>query len=162
MAQDDYFLKIDGVDGESKDDMFPNWIQIDSWTAGGSNSKPVATGGGSGAGKVSVKDVVIQDVVSAATPTIHKFMLIGKRIAWAEIDCRKAGDTPQVYLKIKLTDVLISDHQVSARKGSSDLPPGEQFSLNFAMIEFAYGAQDEKGNVMSLDKKMGYDLRTNK
>ena len=38
MAQVDYFLKIDGIDGESVDDQFPKWIQIKSWSPGAANT----------------------------------------------------------------------------------------------------------------------------
>jgi len=45
-ASADYFLKIDGVDGESSDDKHKNQIDILSWSWGASNSGSMASGGG--------------------------------------------------------------------------------------------------------------------
>jgi type VI secretion system secreted protein Hcp len=160
----DFFLKVAGVDGESKDHDFPKWIEITSWSMGGTNRGSHA-GGGGGAGKIAVHDVTVTTFTNAASPTIFKFCCSGQKIATVEIVARKAGDDPQVYLKIKLTDVLVSSYNtdgqvVKDRKGISHT--AESISFNYAKIEVAYGQQDEKGKVNALDKKMSHDLRTNK
>ena len=54
-AQADYFLKLGGVEGESRDDKHKNQIEILSWSWGA--SQPATSGGmggGMGAGKVSM------------------------------------------------------------------------------------------------------------
>jgi type VI secretion system secreted protein Hcp len=60
-----------------------------------------------------------------------------------------------------MTDLLVSSYQTG---GSShgEIVPTDQISINFAKIEYAYGKQDAKGKVASLDQKMGYDLKLNK
>lgn len=56
-AQFDYFLKIDGVDGESTADKgHKNEIEILSWSWGASQPASAHHGGGMGAGKVSSRD----------------------------------------------------------------------------------------------------------
>jgi type VI secretion system secreted protein Hcp len=161
----DFFMKVAGVDGESKDTVFPKWIEIVSWSMGGSNTRNGHVSGGGGAGKISVRDVTVTEFTNAASPSLFKFCCIGQKIATVEIAARKAGDTPQVYLKIKLTDVLVSSFHtngqvVKDRQGISHT--SEEVSFNFAKIEMAYGQQDEKGKVNALDKKMSHDLRTDK
>jgi type VI secretion system secreted protein Hcp len=161
MATVDYFLKIDGVDGESVDAQFPKWIEIDSWGWGATNNSVGASTGG-GTGKVAMQDLRITAAINAASATLAQYCANGKHIAWVELDCRKAGDTPQVFLKIKLTDVVVSSYQTGGT-AHGELTPIDQIDLNFAKIEYSYGAQDSTtGKVNSLDKKMGYDLRTNK
>ena len=47
MAQSDYFLKLDGIDGESDDRIHKEWIELSSFSWGESN----AVGGGRGGGR---------------------------------------------------------------------------------------------------------------
>lgn len=163
----DFFMKVAGVDGESKDAEFPKFIEIVSWSMGGSNTRGGNVGAlsGGGTGKISVQDVRVTEFTNAASPTLFKSCCTGQKIATVDIVARKGGDSPQVYLKIKLTDVVVSSFQSNGqlakdRQGISHTV--EEVSFNFAKIEMAYGQQDEKGKVNSLDKKMSHDLRTNK
>jgi type VI secretion system secreted protein Hcp len=56
MAQVDYFLKFDGIKGESADAKHKDEIDIEAWSWGETNAAGPATGGGGGAGKVSMQD----------------------------------------------------------------------------------------------------------
>ena len=56
MAQVDYFLKIDGVDGESADDKHAKEIELESWSVGATNAGSFSSGGGGGSGKVAMAD----------------------------------------------------------------------------------------------------------
>lgn len=161
MAQVDYFLKIDGIDGESEDSQFKKHIQLESWSWGESNSGTSSFGGGGGAGKVSMQDFHFVMMMNNASASLAQACANGTHIPHAELNCRKAGDTPQVFLKVKMTDILISSYQTG---GSShgEIIPTDQISMNFAKIELAYGKQDSKGKVASLDQKFGYDLKLNK
>lgn len=63
-ASADYYLKIDGVDGEAtkkggSSSGLKGEIEILSWSWGASNSGSAHAGGGMGAGKVQVQDIVI-------------------------------------------------------------------------------------------------------
>jgi type VI secretion system secreted protein Hcp len=161
MAHVDYFLKLDGIDGESGDAQFPKHIQLESWSWGETNSGQHSAGGGGGTGKVSMQDFHFVMLMNNASPTLAQACANGRHIGFAELNCRKAGDTPQVFLKIKLTDLLVSSYQTGG-SAHGELVPTDQISLNFAKIEVAYGKQDAKGKVASLDQKMGYDLKANK
>lgn len=161
MAHVDYFLKLDGIDGEAADSQFGKNIQLESWSWGESNTGGFAHGSGGGAGKVAMQDFHFVMLINNASATLAQACAGGAHIKFAELNCRKAGDTPQVFLKIKLSDVLVSSYQTG---GSShgEIVPTDQISLNFAKIEYAYGKQNQKGKVASLDQKMGYDLKLNK
>ena len=56
MATVDYFLKIDGIAGESRDDKQKDEIEIESFSWGETQTGSFAVGGGAGAGKVSIQD----------------------------------------------------------------------------------------------------------
>jgi type VI secretion system secreted protein Hcp len=158
MAQVDYFLKIDGIEGESDDAAFAKQIQIESWSWGETNAGGFAHGSGGGAGKVSMQDLNVTMKVNKASPSLAQACATGQHIKSAELVARKAGDKPQVFLKVKLTDVLCSSYQTGG-SGRGDVVPVDQVTLNFGAIEIDYGQQDAKGKVNALDQKMGYDLR---
>src|SRR5436309_614292 len=56
MAAVDYFLKIDGIEGESQDSKHKNEIDLESFSWGETQSGTHGAGGGGGAGKVSMQD----------------------------------------------------------------------------------------------------------
>jgi type VI secretion system secreted protein Hcp len=161
MAQVDYFLKVAGIDGESNDDAFKQNIELESWSWGESNSGGFAHGSGGGAGKVAMQDFHFVMKMNNASASLAQACANGTHIADATLNCRKAGDTPQVFLKIKMSDVLVSSYQTGG-SAHGEIVPTDQISINFAKIEYAYGKQDAKGKVASLDQKMGYDLKANK
>ena len=56
MAAVDYFLKLDGIDGETKQKGHEKEIELESWSFGETNAGTFSAGGGGGAGKVSMQD----------------------------------------------------------------------------------------------------------
>jgi len=159
MAAVDYFLKLDGIPGESADDKHKNEIDIESWSWGEVNSGSHAAGGGGGAGKVHVNDINFTMRVNKASPKLFLACARGDHIKEALLTCRKAGKGQQEYLKIKFTDLLVSNYQTGGSMG--DVVPVDQISLNFAKIEVSYAPQKPDG---SLDSPVvhNYDIKTNK
>ena len=64
----DMFMKIDTIDGESKDKKHTKEIDVLSWSWGLSNSGSAHTGGGAGAGKVNGQDLSFTKYVDSASP----------------------------------------------------------------------------------------------
>ena len=158
-ANVDFFLKLDGVDGESADKIHKGSIDIEAWSWGEQNAGSFAAGGGGGAGKVSMSDFQFTTKMSKASPALFFACASGKHIKEATITARKAGGEQVEYLKIKLSDVLVSSYSTGSSAGS-DVLPMESFSLNFAKIEVSYQPQDAKGSVGS-PVKSGWDLKQN-
>ncbi len=159
MAAVDYFLKLDGVEGESTDDKHKNEIDLESWSWGETQSGSFATGGGGGAGKVSMQDFHFVMKLNKASPKLMLMCATGDHIKEAKLTCRKAGGSQQEYLTVKFTDLLVSSYQTGGSHG--DVVPMDQISLNFAKIEYEYKTQDAKGAVGS-PVRAGYDLKANK
>jgi len=159
MAAVDYFLKINGIPGESTDDKHKNEIDIESWSWGETNQGTHAGGGGGGAGKVSMQDFNFTMRVNKASPKLFLACATGQHIPDALLICRKAGKEQQEYLKIKFTDLLVSNYQTGGSAGN--LVPVDQISLNFSKIEISYAPQKKDG---SLDSPVinNYDLKANK
>jgi type VI secretion system secreted protein Hcp len=160
MALVDYFLKIDGIEGESQDAKHKNEIQLESYSFGATQSGSHAFGGGGGAGKVQLQDFHFVSNVNKASPKLFQACASGEHIKTALLTCRKAGKDQQEYLKIKLSDLLISSVQQSGSSNGSIIPQ-EQVTINFAKIQIEYHEQDAAGNLKGA-MNGGWDVKTNK
>jgi len=154
----DMFLKLDGIKGESKDHKHKDEIHIESFSWGLSQTGAHGSGGGGGAGKVSVHDISVTKFVDASSPALMLHCCNGKHIKEGLITVRKAGDKPVEYLKIKLTDILITGVQ-SAGHGSDLL--SENLSINFAKFNVEYQEQGSDGNAKGGPQTMGWDVKAN-
>ena len=142
MAAVDFFLKLDGIDGESVDDKHKGEIEITSWSWGLSQTAH-AGGGGGGAGKSVPLDFTFGHRIDKASPKLMLACATGQHIKQATLTCRKAGGQQQEYIKIRLEDCIVSSVALSAH--DRDTLPTEQFSLNFVKIDFSYISQNAAG-----------------
>ena len=156
----DYFLKLEGIDGESTDDKHKGWIDITSFSWGAQQSTSWGSGsGGGGAGKVSISDFHFTKKPDKSSPIAFVKCATGEHIATAKIVCREAGGEAVEFLKFTLTDVLVSAIQFS---GSHAGDRGdESLSLSAGKIEVEYKSQDEKGRAGPAVNG-GWDLKLNK
>ncbi|HEY2413277.1 MAG TPA: type VI secretion system tube protein Hcp [Pirellulaceae bacterium] len=157
MAAVDMFLKLDGVTGESQDSKHKGSIHIESFSWGMNQTGTHGAGGGGGAGKVSVHDISITKAVDKSSPTLMLFCCNGKHIANGLITVRKAGEKPVEYLKIKLTDILISGVQESGHGG---VTLNESVTLNFGKFHIEYLEQKSDGT-STPGGEMGWDVKAN-
>lgn len=158
MAAVDYFLKIDGIEGESGDGAHGGEIDVLSWSWGETNAGTHSGGGGGGAGKVAVQDFNFTMKACKATPKLMLACASGQHIAEATLTCRKAGGAQEEYLKIKFSEIHIASYQTGGSGG--DVVPLEQISFNFSKIEYEYKPQKPDG---SLDAAVtaGWDVKKN-
>jgi type VI secretion system secreted protein Hcp len=161
MAVVDYFLKIEGVPGESTDEKHKDEIQLESFSWGETQSGRAGDSAhtGGGAGKVNMQDFHAVKRYSKASPKLMLACANGEHLKSATLVCRKAGQKQQEFLTIKMTDLLVSSYQTGG-SASSDLIPTDQFSLNYAKIEFDYKPQDASGQLGG-SVKVGWDLKKN-
>lgn len=160
MAAVDYFLKLDGIEGEGSDHKQKGEIDIESWSWGETNAGSHATGGGGGAGKVVMQDFHFVMKINKASPKLFLACATGQHIPTGVLTCRKAGGKQADFLIVKMTDLLVSSYQTGG-SGHSDIVPTDQISLNFSKIEFDYKEQKADGS-MGGSTKAGYDLKLNK
>jgi type VI secretion system secreted protein Hcp len=135
----DAFLKIEGIKGESTDKGHPDEIEISSFSWGVTNTGSASSGGGGGAGKAVAQDFQFTSGLSKASPSLMLACATGRHFQTATLTCRKAGGSNEVeFLKIKLSDVIVSSYQTGGEAGGDADVPTDQFSLNFAKIDFLY------------------------
>jgi type VI secretion system secreted protein Hcp len=146
MADGNYVLKIDGIDGESKIDGHEDELTIDSFSWGATNSGSFHAGtGGGGTGKVNMQDLHFVAPCSKASTSLMLACADGTHIGEATLTCIEAGGDQVEFYKVKLTDVLVSSYQVGGN-AHSEVRPMDQFSLNFRKIEVEYLPQEASGS----------------
>jgi type VI secretion system secreted protein Hcp len=148
----DYFLHIDGIEGESTDQQHPNEIEMESFSWGELNPQI-----GQGAGKVQLQDFHFVAKTSKASPKLMLYAASGKHIPEAVITLRKAGSDQQDYIKIKLSEVIVTGYSIN---GTGSIPE-DHFDLSFAKIEFEYKPQSADGS-LNTTVRAAYDFKTNK
>jgi type VI secretion system secreted protein Hcp len=153
----DYFLKLDGVDGESVDSNHKNEIQIMSWSWGASQVSSVAGTGGSGAGKADLSDFSIMCYFDKSTPKFFKSIGAGTHIKTGTMSAVKSGADGKPYLKVDFKELFVSGLQIS---GSSEIPT-VSVSFSYNEIKIDYSVQDENGNLKSTGP-ITYNTKENK
>lgn len=155
----DYFLKLEGIEGESQDSKHKAEIDLESWSWGETNAGSHAYGSGGGAGKVDMHDFSFTMRVNKASPKLLLACANGSHIKTAMLTCRKAGKDQQEYLKIKFSDLLVSSFQTGGSSG--DVVPVDQIAINFSKIEYEYAEQKSDGT-LGTKVPVHWDLKTNK
>lgn len=159
-AQSDYFLKLEGIDGESTDDKHSGAIEIQSFSWGVSQSGSYHRFSGSAAsGKVTMSDITIMKSVDKSSPKLFMASAQGEQIKQATLTARKSSSDSSDFYTIKLQDVMVSSFYTSTNNNSG--APVETVKLSFSKIEFEYQPQNADGT-SGAKISAGWDLATNK
>jgi type VI secretion system secreted protein Hcp len=155
-----WFLKLDGIPGESTDVSHKDEIDVQSWSWGVSQTGVIGGGGGGGAGKASFQDFHFVTRISKASPQLFLACASGSHIKMATLSgVRGAGKVKgSEFLTFKLRDVTVTSVQQGDSEGAA---PVDQFSLNFAKVEFSYVSRSAKGSPQP-PVTGGWDLQQNK
>jgi type VI secretion system secreted protein Hcp len=157
----DAFLKLTDIKGESNDSKHKGEIDVLSFSFGVSQVGTSSHGGGGGAGKASFTDLNFVHKIDQSSPVLFQKCATGEHLKDGLLTLRKAGGTQLEYLKIKLTDLLISSVQhAGTSQGGEDIPH-EQVSLNFAKIELDYQPQGADGKAQGGAIHGGWDVKQN-
>src|ERR1700761_1661266 len=110
----DMYMRVDNVTGESKDANHKGWIDIQSYGWGAKQPASMATGSGGGIGKVSFNDLQVKTFMDKAAPAILKYCANGRHLPKVEVSVCKAGGSQIEYLRITLSEVLVTAVQQGA------------------------------------------------
>lgn len=98
---DDYFLKIDGIEGESQDARHKGEIELDAWSFGGTAEEVVGgtvgrkpsgpTRPGAASGRFTAQDFQFTAKVSKASPKLFEACATGALMKDLTLFARKAG-----------------------------------------------------------------------
>src|ERR1700712_5576848 len=141
----DIFLKLNGIQGESKDKVHANEIQIENVSWGSSNPTSFAYGDGDGVGKAQLADVILTKVVDESSQKLMKACWTGEHISSAVLTFRKAGKEQQEFLKVTLSEVMVSSVTFGDNAGGG--LPTETVTLAFSKFEIEYRGQKADGGL---------------
>ena len=154
----DMFMKIGDLKGEARDSKHKETIDVLAWSWGMSNSGSAHVGGGAGAGKVNVQDLSFTKYIDKSSPDLMLACCNGKHYPEALLTVRKAGEKPLEYLKVTMTEVMITSVSTGGSGGEDRLT--ENVTLNFAQVKVNYKEQTPTGGVG--DKpEMGWNIAEN-
>jgi len=128
----DMFLDIPGISGESTDPVHANQMDVVAWSWGMSNP-----GGSLSNGIANFQDLSVTKYVDKASPLLMKRCATGTNISMATLYVRKVGVNPIEYIKIQLTNVLVSSVSTGA-SGFEEDKLTENVTLNFAKLQLDY------------------------
>ena len=129
------FLDITGIPGESTDPTHTGQVDVLAWSWGMSNPG-VAGGAGGGASKANFQDLSLTKYVDKASPLLMLHCANGAHISKATLYVSKSGATNSEYIKIILTDILVTSVSTGGSGGEDKLT--ENISLNFSKVEYDY------------------------
>lgn len=139
----DMFIKLDTVEGECTDSVHTGEIDLLSWSFAANQTGTSNTGGGSGAGRVSIQDLTLTKKVDKSSPTLFALCCSGQHLETADLTVRKAGGEALEYLVVKMEHVLITGFQTTGSDGQDQLV--EQITLNFKRVGLVYTPQLDDG-----------------
>jgi len=154
----DMFIKITDIKGEAKGKGHEKEIDVLAWSWGMSQSGTMHQGGGGGAGKVSIQDVSFTKYLDASSADLMLACCNGKHIPEAILTVQKAGETALPYIKITLTNLLVSSLSTGGSGGEDRLT--ENVTLNFEKVKVEYDVQTEKG-AKGDHFQMGWNISAN-
>lgn len=170
MASKDYFLKIDGIEGESSADKHKGEIDVESFEWGESHTVVYGSHTEGSKTKVQMQDVHFTMFASKASTKLMTACATGQSFPKATFTLRKAGSDQQEYLKFIFYDVRIASYNISGpaterskhekighEKNENPIPL-EEIRLNFAEIEVEYREQKTVGDLGGKNK-FKYNLK---
>ena len=156
----DMFLELDGIKGETIDKVYKskNAMDVRSFNWGLSNTGTFHHGSGGGSGKANFQDISVVKFTDKATADLMLMCANGKHIAKGVLTCRKAGEKPLEYMKITMTEVLVSSF--STGSAADDERHTETVTLNFAKVKVEYFMQNSSGS-KEPGGEMAFDIAGN-
>ena len=146
------FLQIDGVPGESTQELHRDWIDIDGFNWGEVMASLTAIASGRSSGKVNMTDFHFSMKTNKASPVLFLDCAIGKYIPIIRLDvCTPFGaenQGPLVYLRFNFTQATISSYSIG---GSSPMDRSvDEFSIAFSKITMTYIQIGEDGSIIGV------------
>jgi len=153
------YLKIDGVDGESKDRDHDKWIDILSIKEALSVPASTSVDGGRTRASAVLEDIVLSKEIDRTSPTLRDKLARGEVISTVMIELTSTyGEARQTYFKYELRNVLITSVSLSGTADSESVPV-EELSLKYEEIKWTYTEYDDAGSKIG-DVEAQWNVRT--
>jgi type VI secretion system secreted protein Hcp len=138
----DYFLKISGIDGEAVDTKHKDEIQIYDFRMAVANR---GRRGAYGVGKTTFDDARFFAHLDQSYPKLELACNSGEHLGSAILTCRKQGKLQQEYLKITLSDIVVTSCNLVTE--AEQLLPSVEFTIGFSKQMIEYREQKQDGSL---------------
>jgi type VI secretion system secreted protein Hcp len=139
----EHYIKFDGVDGESVSKDHKGEIEVLSWSWGLSSAVPQGTGRGGRAGRATPEQFTFTHLYDKASPVLASLAAAGRHVKQAWLSARKAGEGQKDFLKVTMSDVVITGvHQSGDAEGID-----ETVTASARQITFEYRQISAKGSL---------------
>jgi len=153
----DFFLKLERIEGESDDLMYPLWIEILSFSWG---MRQRAGEGLGSTGRTDFDSLTITKNVDKTSPQLAEACCTRTRPQRARLVLCRATGNKAMYYEIKLEKVVVASVKMEAQGGPG--LPVETVQLNFDEIEWTYYGTDHKTGRPLGQVSARFSLRANK
>jgi type VI secretion system secreted protein Hcp len=153
-----FFLNVQGITGESQQTGHKGEIDVFAFKLGVNQRGISDFGGGAGAGRSQFQPMVIYKNVDTSSPALFLACATGKPIPKVELKGKKGEE---IYIKITLSDVLVSSFNVEQPDSDETAATLESVSLSFSKIEISYIPRNPEGGP-GAPVTVGFDVRTNR
>jgi type VI secretion system secreted protein Hcp len=142
----DYFLKIDGVTGESTTGTTPGVIAVDGFEWSAENKTTInSTTGGAGAGKATLNQITIEKPVDSTSPQLFGMLGQGAKINGMELVARKAGPTGTAPIYMRYTFQLAYVNSQTQTGEAGDEGIHEKLTFSYGAVKQTYIKQSPNG-----------------
>lgn len=162
MSVVDYFLKLSGIKGGSRDTKHKDEIELISFSWGVVHPAAVGGGGGGGgAGKVDFTGLRVSAPVSVASPALFLSCASGQHIKDGQLTVRRTGGGGHhvEFLKFKFRDALVTSYEEAGP--DRDSAPVEVVTFDVGTFEITFVPGKADGSPGS-PVTAGWDLKQNK
>lgn len=136
----DYFLKIDGIEGESQDHSHPGEIRLRDFDLAMTNRGNRA---GYAVGRPYFDDAAFSGPIDASYTKLNEACLKNSAVPKVVLTCRKAGKTQQDFLVITFSKVYVTNCRVDTVAETPEM----EFTLSFAKLQVNYQEQKQEGGL---------------
>jgi len=152
----DAYLKLDGIDGASKDGAHGDQIDLEEFNVG-VEQEPATRRGATSAGRTDIKPITFVHIFDKSVPLLLKKCAGGEKIASGKVSVNQTmlGKTVEV-MSVELTDIVISNVEIKAvpkgTAGESGSQPGGELYCYTTVVPAIVAVVNTDGNI-----KGGYD-----
>jgi len=108
-----YFLKLDGIDGQSADKNHDKWIELVKFSHGSIQNISVQGGGTDIMGKGQFEPFTFLHAIDKATPKIQQYCVAGNTIKKADFQyCRAVAGVQTTVYEVTMENVKVSKAEV--------------------------------------------------
>ena len=153
----DAYMKIDGIEGESRDQKHAGWIEVLDYDfcIAQKVSRRASTAGGAGAERADFSEFIITKMLDKSSPLLAQACAEGRHINSIVIELWRAGKVK--YMVYQLTNCLIS----AVSTYSDGEFPEENIALNVGQYKIVYTQQSRSTGLALGQVVCGWDRTRN-